>query len=652
MGILSIILYSILALLGIIVALVLWVFLRAKISSAANAAKLGPEASILSVDGLEFRDLNKNGRLDVYEDHRRPIAERVEDLLAQMTLEEKVGLMMQPMINASKDGKLIELPSFIGPLITSEMVVKRHIKHFNVVYSGNPETLATWYNNLQKMAERTRLGIPVTISSDPRHSAADNPGAGIKMEGFSHWPEPLGLGATRDEALVEQFGEIARQEYVAVGIRTALHPMADVATEPRWPRIGGTFGEDADLVSGMTSAYIRGFQGEKVGPESVSCMVKHFPGGGPQEDGLDAHFPYGREQVYPGNNFDYHLPPFEAAFAAGVEQVMPYYGIPVGQTSEDVGMAFNKDIITGMLREKYGFDGVICSDWMIAETNKAFGVLKMMQSTSWGVEHLSVKERYQKAIKAGVDQFGGQLSPQHIVELVRAGQIDEERIDASVRRLLALKFRLGLFDNPYVDVNGIRSRVGTPEMKAAGIAAQRKSVVLLKNGDLAGSKALPLSGKPKIYVENVAEEIAQEYGELVATPGEADFAILRLATPHDEPRGESFLERFFHQGDLDFKGEEKARILNVLESTPTIVDIHLERGAVIPGIAQACAGLLATFGVTDRVVLDAIFGKFSPSGKLPIEMPSSMEAVRAQKEDVPYDSENPLFGFGFGLQYE
>jgi beta-glucosidase len=275
-----------------------------------------------------------------------------------------------------------------------------------------------------------------------------------------------------------------------------------------------------------------------------------------------------------------------------------------------------------------------------------------MQSTSWGVEHLSVPERYHKALDAGVDQFGGQLSPQHIVKLIRTGQIDEERIDASVRRLLALKFRLGLFDDPYVDVAAVPSRVGTPEMKEAGIAAQRKSVVLLKNDDLPGGKALPLSGRPKIYVENVDKETAREYGELVASPGEADFAILRLATPHGEPRGAGFLENFFHQGDLDFKGEEKARILSILETTPTIVDIHLERGAVIPDIARACAGLFATFGVTDHVILDAIFGKFSPSGKLPIEMPSSMEAVRAQKEDVPYDSKDPLFAFGFGLGYE
>jgi len=652
MTVLSVILYTLLILFGIIVAAVLWVFLKAKISSAVNMAKLGTKVPVLSVDGLTFRDLNKNERLDVYEDYRRPIAERVEDLLSQMTLEEKVGLMMQPMINAGKDGSLAELPSFRSPLSTSEMGVNRHIKHFNIVYSGDLKIVATWHNNLQKMAERTRLGIPVTISSDPRHSDAGNPGAGIRMEGFSQWPDPLGLAATRDAALVERFGEVARQEYVAVGIRTALHPMADVATEPRWARIRGTFGEDADLVSRMTAAYIRGFQGEEVGPESVSCMVKHFPGGGPQKDGLDPHFPYGKEQAYPGGNFDYHLIPFEAAFAAGVEQVMPYYGIPVGQTSEDVGMAFNKDIITGLLRDKYSFDGVICSDWMIAETNRAFGVLKLLDATAWGVEHLSVKARYQKALEAGVDQFGGQFSPQHIVELVREGQIDEKRIDTSVRRLLRLKFKLGLFEKPYVDVGAIKSRVGTPELREAGELAQRKSIVLLKNSDLADGKTLPLSGRPKIYIENVAEETAQKYGEVVATPEEADFAILRLVTPHEEPRGKSFLERFFHQGDLDFKGEEKARILNILETTPTVVDLYLERGAVIPEIAQACAGLLVTFSVTDRVVLDAIFGKFSPTGKLPIEMSSSMEAVRAQKEDVPCDSENPLFAFGYGLQYE
>ena len=625
---------------------------RAWHGSRQATQKLGPAAPVLMVDGLAFRDLNKNGRLDIYEDHRRPVDERVEDLLGQMTLEEKVGLMMHPMINAPKSGKLTWVPSIVMPHSTAEMVVDRHIKHFNVVMAQDIEATATWYNTLQRMAERTRLGIPVTISTDPRHSTMNNPGAGIRMENFSHWPEPLGLAATRDAALVEEFGDIARQEYIALGIRTALHPMADLATEPRWARIGGTFGEDATLSAELAAAYIRGFQGKQIGSESVLCMVKHFPGGGPQKDGLDAHFTYGRDQAYPGDNFEHHLIPFKAAFEAGVTQVMPYYGIPVGQTSEDVGMSFNKEIVTGLLRERFGFEGVICSDWMIAETNRAYGVLKTLDSTSWGVDHLTVPERYQKAVEAGVDQFGGQYSPQHIIELVREGAIDEARIDESARRLLRLKFMLGLFDDPYVDAAAARTRTGTPEFVAAGLNAQRKSVVLLKNGTVDGQTALPLTGHPKIYIENIDPASAARYGQIVATPAEADVAILRLRTPHDPPRGKNFLERFFHQGDLDFKGDELARILRILQTTPTVVDIYLERAAVIPEIAEHCAGLLGTFGVIDDVLLEAIFGVFNPTGKLPLELPSSMDAVRAQRSDVPFDSENPLFAFGHGLSYD
>ena len=557
--------------------------------------------------------------------------------------------MMQPMISAGKEGELVEMPNFMMPAGTSEMVVNRDIKHFNIVTADSTLDMAIWHNNIQKLAEKTRLGIPVTISSDPRHSASDVPGTSISTEGFSQWPDPLGLAAASDEALVEQFGDIARQEYLAVGIRAALHPMADLATEPRWARMSGTFGEDGELAAKLTAAYIRGFQngGDGVGPQSVSCMVKHFPGGGPQKDGWDPHFSYGRDQAYPGDNFDYHLPPFEAAFAAGVEQVMPYYGIPVGQTSEDVGMAFNKEIITGLLREKYGFDGVICSDWMIAESHKLLDAAAVMKPTAWGVEHLSVKERYQKALNAGIDQFGGQINPQPIIDLVHDGEVSEERLDESVRRILRLKFKLGLFDNPYIDVDALPGRAGTIDFMQAGAEAQRRSVVLLKNeGDL-----LPLNGRPKLYVENIKPETAELYADLVDDPQQADLAILRLGTPYEKPRGKGFLERFFHQGDLDFKSPEKERILAILNSVPTVVDIYLDRAAVFPEIAAAAQAVFGTFGVTDEVLLQAVLGHFKPGGKLPVELPSSMDAVRAQKEDVPYDSENPLFAFGFGLTY-
>jgi len=622
--------------------------LRFRRQSKESRQMLAPRAPTIEVDGLTFRDLNKNGELDIYEDRRRPIKERVEDLLSQMALAEKVGLMFQPMLAATDDGELVEeKPAFASVEPTSKLVVGRQIKHFNLISDMAPRQMARWYNRLQTMAERTRLGIPVSLSTDPRHSAQQNLGATIATEGFSTWPDPVGLAATRDEDLVHDFGDVARQEYLAVGLRVALHPMADLATEPRWARISGTFGEDADLAARMTVAYIQGFQGEQLGPQSVSCMIKHFPGGGPQKDGFDPHFPYGREQVYPGDNFDYHLIPFERAFeATDVEQVMPYYGIPMDQTSENVGMAFNKEIIIGLLRERYGFDGVICSDWMICETNKLFGVISFMESTSWGVEGLTPLERYRKALEAGIDQFGGQHQTHRVLELIESGQISEARIDESVRRLLRLKFKLGLFDDPYVNEDAAEAICGQPAFVEQGKLAQRKSVVLLKNEE----SLLPLSGRPKLYVENMDTAAVEPYAEVVESPDKADLAILRLQTPY-RPQGRGFLERLFHQGALDFEPEARARILSTIKTVPTIVDIRLERGAVIPTIAEHSVALLGTFNVTDDAILDVIFGHFSPVGKLPFEMPRSMEAVRAQKEDVPYDSEDPLFPFGHGLSY-
>ncbi|MGE5641887.1 MAG: glycoside hydrolase family 3 protein, partial [Byssovorax cruenta] len=594
--------------------------------------------------GITYRDLNKNGKLDIYEDPRRPINERIEDLLKQMTLEEKAGLMFQTMIGMNKDGTILEKTGMFPLPQTSDMIARRLMNHFNILEGTDPRHMAEWQNCIQKLAEQTRLGIPITISSDPRHAFSNNPLSGMMAGSFSQFPEPTGLAATRDVQLVQQFADIARQEYLAVGIRLALHPMADLASEPRWCRVNGTFGEDADLAAQMTAAYIRGFQGETLGKDSVACMTKHFPGAGPQKDGEDAHFPYGREQVYPGKNFEYHLQPFEAAFEAGTAQIMPYYGMPVGTPLEEVGFGFNKDVITGLLRGKYRFDGVVCTDWGLLTSMKILG-REVMPARAWGVENLSLAERVQKVLEAGVDQFGGEACPEVIVQLVREGKVSEQRIDQSVRRLLRDKFRLGLFDNPYVDVDAAERIVGRSEFRKAGELAQRKSIVLLKNEE----NVLPLKRGLRIYAENVKPEGIQQYGEIVTDPSQADIAILRLNTPYEKRKG--LMEGYFHAGDLDFKEPEKSRLLNILSQVPTIVDIYLERPAVIPEIAEKSTALLANFGANDEAVLDVIFGNFAPQGKLPFELPSSMEAVRKQKEDVPYDSENPLFPFGHGLSY-
>ena len=631
----------------VLAGIVFLIFMAPAIRTKKNLARLFIEAPSLIVEGLSFRDLNKNGKLDVYEDYRSPIGDRVEDLLDQMTLEEKAGLMFHTMIGMNPDGSLVEKAGMkSGPTVTSEIIAVKLLNHFNLLYGHQPREMAEWHNRLQKIAERTRLGIPVTISSDPRHAFSNNLGANLPPVHFSQWPEPAGLAATRDEKLVEEFAEIARQEYLAAGIRVALHPMADLATEPRWCRINGTFGEDAALTSKMVKAYIRGFQGENIGPESVSCMTKHFPGGGPQLKGEDPHFSYGKEQVYPGGNFDYHLIPFEAAFEAGTSQIMPYYGMPIGTEYEEKGFGFNTQVITGLLREKYKFDGIVCTDWMLLTGFSMFG-RDLIEAKAWGVEDLSPTERMKVALDAGVDQFGGESCPALLVELVRSGKVSEARIDQSARRILREKFRLGLFDNPYVDPVLAVKTIGKEEFMTKGEEAQRKSLVLLKNGS--DKPILPLSGRPRVYIENIEPEVASLYGDVVSDLETADFAILRLKAPYEQRKG--LLESMFHAGDLDFKSPEKERILKVLSRKTSIVDMYLERPAVMPEINQECAALIGNFGAKDSAVLDIIFGRSVPTGKLPFEIPSSMEAVISQKEDLPYDSESPLYPFGFGLTY-
>jgi beta-glucosidase len=591
---------------------------------------------------VEYRDLNRNGRLDPYEDPRRPVEERVDDLLSQLTLEEKAGLMYQAPMGIGPRGELLEEPAPFSPVPTPELVCERLINHFNIYWSPGPRETAAWHNRLQQLAEGTRLGVPVTISSDPLHGFSDNPATSMSSGALSAWPEPIGLAATGDEELVHTFGDIARREYLALGIRAALHPTADLCTEPRWARCSGTFGEDAELSSRLLAAYIRGFQGDELGTQSVACMTKHFPGGGPQADGEDPHFARGKDQVYPGDNFEYHLRTFEAAFAAGTAMVMPYYGRPAGTELEEVGFGFNKQVITGLLRERFGYDGVVCTDWGLV-TDADLGEC-IFYAKCWGVEDLSAADRVAKIVEAGCDQLGGENDPSVLVDLVRSGRLQEERMDESVRRLLRVKFRLGLFDNPYLDEDAAVQIAGRDEFRRAGEHAQRRSLVLLANDGV-----LPVRSRPRLFVEGVDATTAADYGDVVESPTDADLALLRVAAPF-EPR-EGFLESMFHQGSLEFPTAERDRILGIAGQVPTVVDVFLDRPAILTEIAGGAAALIGNFGAADVAVLDLVFGRFEPSGKLPFELPSSTDAVLRQLPDVPYDSEAPLFAFGHGLTY-
>lgn len=645
--------FFILFLIVVVVLFFSYYYVKTSRQSMKDMSLLGKEAPLLNDHGFRYRDLNKNGKLDIYEDSRAGIDSRVEDLVKQMNLEEKAGTLFINMAAMNSTGKLSNVMSPTNPfsmLLESNvaMVARKKMTHVNILQSPSPEALIIWNNNIQKLAEKTRLGIPVTIASDPRHGVPNAPGASIYTSFFSKWPSTLGLAATGDTLIAKEFGNIARQEYLAMGIRLTLSPMADLATEPRWARINGTFGEDAELAAKMTKAYILGFQGDSINQQSVECMVKHFTGGGPQKDGMDAHFPPGK-QAYPGNNFAYHLIPFEkGAFPGNVAQVMPYYGIPVGQTKEDVGFGYNKEIVTGLLRNKYHFQGIICTDWGLVSDYKLFGIL-VKPAAAHGVEHLSKAERMIKILDAGCDMFGGESLTEDLVQLVKSGKVTESRIDESVKRVLKEKFRLGLFDNPYLKTENA-SIVNNAAFVAKGLEAQRKSLVLLKNDQ----SILPLKNTAKIYLQGFNKEESAVYTNLVTDVKNADVIILKLNTPYGLKAGEEkyLMQKVFHQGHLDFDPKQKEEILHLIQQKPTITVINLERPAVFPEINAASKAVIADFSSQDNIILDLIFGKFKPSGKLPFELPSSMISVEKQKEDLPYDSENPLYHFGFGLSYK
>jgi len=630
----------------LVVAAFLWalnIFLK-PISHAKVLLNSSGEVENKIEDNFPYRDLNKNGKLDVYEDSRQPVESRVEDLLSQMTLEEKAGQMFHPPVMIKPDARFRAfMEAMSGGISMEEFISLKHISHFNFYGEAAPIDIAIRLNQLQKVAEETRLGIPVTFSTDPLHEVPRGGGiAAFSLDGISKWPSQLGFAATRDTDLIFKFGQIASAEYKAMGFRTGLHPMSDLATEPRWARNFGTFGSNADLSAEMTVAYMKGFQGDEINEESVHTMVKHFPGGGPQEDGFDSHLKSGENQVYPGNNFDYHLIPFQAAIDNGMKVVMPYYGIPVGQTDEDVAMAFNKYILTDLLRDQMNFEGVVCTDWGIIE------------GRHWGVGDLSISERYEKSINAGVDQYGGENKPEFVVELVNEGKITEERINASVRRILTNKFELGLFENPFVDESLVIELVNKKDYIEQGLDAQRKSIVLLSNKD----NTLPLTNNLNIFVDGIDEDVASRFGNIVDNHENADYVILFLNTVFNgqQPSGidrvlDNMLATMFPNNDLDYNDEINAKIEKYSKESKLIIVSDLNRPAILTNANEKSLGLIGTFGVEDKVILETIFGENNPTGKLPFEIPSSMEEVKEQFSDVADDTKNPLFKYGHGLSY-
>lgn len=637
-------------------------------------------AALIEQDGLQFKDLDASGDLTPYEDWRLGASERARDLVARLSLAQKVGLMMHGTLVLDEQGR-------VNLTAMDKMLRSDGVNTFITRMAGDPAAIALDNNRLQALLEGIGFGIPMTVSTDPRNHFTHDPNAtSIGAGAFSQWPETLGLAAIGDAALVRRFGDIARQEYRAVGIQEALSPQADLATEPRWGRINGTFGENNQLAKSLVKAYIEGFQqgSDGIGPQSVVTVVKHFAGAGPQKDGLDAHNPWGKEQVYPGGQFAYHLVPFEGAFEAKVGGVMPYYALPEGltyegQAIEEVGFGFNRQILTDLLRGHFKFEGVVLSDWSIvndcntrceeglSKEEVAAGVdpWSLPIGMPWGVEKLTKAQRYAKAIAAGVDQFGGVEDPAPLLAAVQAGLVTEEAVSASAQRILEQKFVLGLFENPYVDAQAAVTLVGNSAFQQEAQAAQAASHVLLKND----GALLPLRAEGKrVYLHNVNAEVATANGYTVVTNlAEADLAIARVSTPGEQdPR---FPFGRIHFGQLGFaskdqvvqetahegvyQGADDLAVIQTIEQAgvPLVLSVYLDRPAILTEVAPAAQVLLANFGALDQALFDVISGKAKARGKLPFELPSSWQAVLNQYSDVASDSASPLYPYGAGLDY-
>ncbi|MEN9612189.1 MAG: hypothetical protein RLZZ628_3003 [Bacteroidota bacterium] len=640
-------------------------------------------AKILTINGLQFKDLNQNQALDLYEDWRLPVETRVQDLIRQMTLPEKLGFMListtrlendwtfepnppkekLPVSSGFNEQDLVQSMNMFSkkplpaPMLsaagTTKGVKEKHLRHFIARVNTSAQIMAEWSNRLQALCESDRLGIPAIVASNPRNHITVDASVGLSVGTtvFSKWPGELGLAAMRDLPLTREFAAIAGQEWASVGLRKGYMYMADLATEPRWQRIEGTFGEDADWAAQMIREIVLGFQGEKLNKNSVALTTKHFPGGGPQVEGHDPHFVWGQDQHYPGNNFDYHLKPFQAAIDAGTSAIMPYYAKPIGTKYEPLAFAYNKAIIKDLLRTKMGFKGIINSDT---------GPIDMMP---WGVEKLSILERYQKALDCGVDIFSGSADPTPLMETVTKGMVSEARINESIARLLREKFELGLFENPYVDVEQAVKTVGNADFQKKGDLAMRKSIVLLRND----ANLLPLKAKTKVYFEsyydngrtknpiNVLKPAAGKYPnlEFVDSKDAADVVLLWL-TPNggslfNTKEGEA-IELQLSKNKVDVE-----RVNGVTSSKPTILAINYTSPWVIDEVdTKNVKTILATFGTTPDAILDIVTGAFKPSGKMPFSTPVSKKAVLENQSDVPgylKPKGYALFRFGDGLSY-
>ncbi len=680
----------------------------APITQAAISARA---KNTLAIDSLKFKDLNNNGQLDPYEDWRRSPADRAADLLSKMTLQEKAGLVNtynmgaiggnypaselggNPTCAAGETGKkyLCEISQGTASLGATAMLNQLNARFFIIRSNPPAKTLATFLNSYQEVAEGSRLGIPVVIISNPRNHAAAGLGLSEAAGVFSYWPGTLGIAATQDPQVAKDFADTAAKEWRATGLRKGYMYQVEIASEPRWTRNNGTFGEDPDLVAAISRQLVLGFQGPRLGTDSIALTMKHFPGNGIAPRGVDSHDEPGKFAVYPteGSLTKYQLKGFQAAMDAGVASIMTNYQAPKNagsasqlpqaywfsptQQFEEVGQAYNAKFMQ-YAREVMGFKGYFNTDSQVAVTGQQV----------WGVENLTVQQRIAKSLNSGISLLSiassnvaatnAILAPTEIINAINAGLTSEAQLNRAATDLLKEMFTLGIFENPYVDPDNAAKVVHSAEAQAKADLAQRKSIVLLKND----ADILPLAktspSSVRIYGEVFAKTNAAASTASLRALLKAQFPTATLVDDYNQAthafvvlQPSTFTgtdtQGSYVKIDLDADtGVDVAKVKAIEAKAKTIISINLGQPWLLNQIEPGAAAILGTYDVTSDALFDVVTGAFKPTGGLPMGIPKNQAAVDAQAPDVPgnyesidyayKDAKANIYKFGFGLRYK
>lgn len=582
---------------------------------------------IIEVDGLQFKDLNANGALDAYEDWRLSAEERADNLLSLMDASQKAGQMIHLTLVSKKDAWFST--NNVGYALVYEYIF------------DSAEEAAKRTNEIQELSESSALGIPIIFSMDTEIGAAF-------VKDATFLPDEINQGAANDAELVYQLNDVLRKELLAVGVRMALSPDADLITDPRWGRNQECYSEDTDVVQTLIVAAVEALQqGNSLKEDSVIATVKHFPGSGAQTDGVD-----GTPLTIQADSIELHLAGFRAAMDAGVAAVMPYgYStVPyLGGDAVENSADQSATVMTDLLREQMGYTGII--------------------QTDWGLNFVG-------AANAGADVLGG-AGTRAIRQVV--DKVDEELLTAACRRTLIAKFQMGLFENPYVDEAAAAQIVGNEEHLALAKTAAQRSFTLVKY-----ENAQPLTDKV-IVAGELAENIralnsgwtAKSPKELEGTSILAAFQnrlgaenVTYITTAEEVPadlKGQTVIviigerdgthEPAWGSANLEFP-EEQVNLVKALDAAgANVVSVVLmNRPYVMTGMVELSDTVLLAYkpGVTmgAEALVDTLYGEAAITGRTPFQIPRTMQQVLDQREDLPKDIVDPLFEYGFGIDVE